>query len=131
MKATAYIRVKRRGWKLDIRHLALLVLLTFSFQAYIAQTHIDGWLLRAGDGLSHALSNSATTPSQSRAPLHRGHVNCPFCQAVLHAGAFVGPAPLVWLAPALAIKVITISLQVQQAHRDFAHIWQSRAPPPR
>ena len=129
MRATAYIRHRSRRWKVELRHVAVLVLIAFNLQAYIAQTHFEGWQLRASDGLTQGLSTPARAPGHSPLSGHRGHLRCPFCLAVLHAGAFIGPAPLQWLAPALCIQVVRIALDLRQHKPALAHIWRSRAPP--
>ncbi len=129
MKATAYIRLKRRRWKVELRHVAALVLVAFNLQAYIAQSHIEGWQLRVSDGLRQSHSSPAREPARAPQSGHRGHLRCPFCLAVLHAGAFIGPAPLQWLSPSLCLHVVLIALNVRQHRPALAHIWRSRAPP--
>jgi hypothetical protein len=125
MKAAAYIRLKRRRWRVELRHVAVLVLIAFNLQAYIAQSHIEGWQLRVSDGLIQTHSAPAKAPSTG----HQGHLQCPLCLAVLHAGAFMGPAPLLWLTPSLWMHVALTMLNVQQRRPALAHIWRSRAPP--
>ncbi len=129
MRATAYIRHKCRRWKVELRHVAVLMLIAFNLQAYIAQTHFEGWQLWAGDGLTQTYFSTASAPAKSPLSGHRGHLHCPFCLAVLHAGAFIGPAPLLWLAPALCMQVVRIALDLRQHKPALAHIWRSRAPP--
>jgi hypothetical protein len=125
MRAAAYIRLKRRCWKVELAHVAVLVLIAFNLQAYIAQSHIEGWQLRISDGLN--LTHSA--PAKAPATGHRGRLQCPFCLAVLHAGAFIGPAPLLWHAPSLWMHVVLTMLNLRQRRPALAHIWRSRAPP--
>ncbi|HEY5312673.1 MAG TPA: hypothetical protein VIK18_09135, partial [Pirellulales bacterium] len=67
--------------------------LGFLLQSYVTQTHIH--VFPAGSaGASHITSPLA---ARGESPIDKP-ADCPFCQAILHAGLFVAsPAPLLFL----------------------------------
>jgi|SRR5579871_3279472 len=113
----------RPGW----RSVTWLVLLAFTLQAFVTQTHIHG-LPRTATGAT--IGTVLTSESgQHKAPIDNDATGCPFCQAIVHAGAFFAPVapllllPVVWTAGA-AIAPIPIAVVSPPPHS-----WQSRAPP--
>jgi len=102
--------------------IAALLLLAFSFQSYVAQTHIHDIVGKSPAALVHHSGHD-------RAPVPNLPHACPFCQVLNHAGSFLVPDPsLVLPSP----QWITLTVW----HYDFArmafaanHDWQSRAPP--
>ncbi|HEX4104724.1 MAG TPA: hypothetical protein VHX92_00690 [Rhizomicrobium sp.] len=117
MKARiASAKERSSGWRL----VACLILVAFTLQSYITQTHI------------HNVAPAATakiTPLHGNAPVDDNPVDCPFCQAVAHDGPFFAPAvPLL----ILSIEFVELAAPALRFHRSWdapAHIWQSRAPP--
>lgn len=116
----------RRGW-FTRRHIACLILLAFTAQSYITQTHIHGWAQATPASATAGVLNAA--PPDHKVPLDQSHPDCPFCQAVAHAGVFAAPAPLVWIVPAIWFATDALAATTRPAGHTFAHIWQSRAPP--
>lgn len=118
MKAIAALAKGRRsGWQL----VTCLVLIAFTLQSYITQTHI------------HSATPAAVTKifshSQGKAPLDDNPVDCPFCQAVAHDGPFHLPTvPLIILSIAF-VELAPPAVRLRHPSAGFAHIWQSRAPP--
>ena len=105
------------GW----RFIACLILISFTLQSYITQTHIHNVAPAAiAKTVSHAPSN---------APIDDNPMDCPFCQAVAHDGPFFLPTvPLL----ILSIEFVELAAPALRSHRGApasAHIWQSRAPP--
>jgi hypothetical protein len=121
--ATKLSEISRRspGWRL----VTWMLLLAFTWQAFATQTHIHAaQQIRSG----HAL---ASAPERSKSPLKSDAADCPLCQAVFHAGAFVSPAaPFLylpaflaeWKLPAAVIVGVSVS---------GAYDWKSRGPPQR
>ena len=118
MKAgAALVKGRRSGWQ----WIACLVLIAFTLQSYITQTHI------------HAATPAAITKifthSHGKAPLDDSPVDCPFCQAVAHDGPFHLPTvPLLILSIAF-VELAPLAHRLRHPSDAFAHIWQSRAPP--
>ncbi|MEP6604775.1 MAG: hypothetical protein ABJA60_01505 [Nitrosospira sp.] len=117
MATTATKSRRVMGWRLIVA----LVVLGFSLQSFVVQTHIHDSGRMANffaKGLNH-----------DKSPLGNAPLDCPFCQAVAHADAFFMPAALLlflsqaWLE--LAAPLSTLSANSGTA----AHSWQSRAPP--
>jgi hypothetical protein len=111
------IKESSLGWRLIV----CLVLIAFTLQSFVTQSHIHN---RAS-----AAATKVLTHSPSKAPLDDNPLDCPFCQAVAHDGPFFLPA-----APLLALSVAYIELCATtfRFHNFWdapAYIWQSRAPP--
>jgi hypothetical protein len=123
MKTVAAKRGGKSGW----RAIALILLLAFSLQSYITQTHFhDGAPGEAG--LVKSLIAGATAPLHSRLP-GDNPVDCPFCQAVANAGAYAMPVTL-FLFLALVFSEYAAAPMTNRARADIAaHNWRSRAPP--
>jgi len=101
--------------------IAALLVLAFSFQSYVAQTHIHDAAPFSG--------NIAKDTHHDKSPLGNTPVECPFCQAVADAGhVFLPAAPLLFLSEQwieLALPHLTLRGKVYAVPHD----WQSRAPP--
>jgi hypothetical protein len=116
--------------------LTLFCLLAFSFQSYIAQTHIHvpG---TTDPGITATVSPKATVSAadvkkqgeRKKIPNNDDTANCPLCQTVLHAGAFLTPALLVLLLPDTLAVVGLTPVVAPQHERAPAHAWHSRGPP--
>jgi len=115
--------------------LTLFCLLAFSLQSYIAQTHIHtpG---TTDPGISALVSShgpvSADVKKQGdhkKIPANDDSANCPLCQAVLHAGAFLTPALLVLLMPDARAAIGPVLVVVPHREGAPSHAWHSRGPP--
>lgn len=108
---------RRGGWRL----MAVLLMVAFSFQSYVAQTHIH-----------QSASTAAAATVQHRghnSPAENSPFDCPICQAVSHVGSFFVPDVVM---PFLAAQFVeTANPQFYRADRGTAvhRNWQSRAPP--
>ena len=113
------------GW----RSLAWVLAVAFALQSHVVQTHIHGAPQSfASGGFSKAAPQSL---SHGKAPLGDSGVDCPYCQAIVHAGSFLAPT-----APLLSLPSISVACATQQGclralGLSQAHSWQSRAPPQR
>ena len=118
--AAEYAGVRRSG--LARRILVFVAVFAFALQSYIAQTHIH-------DAVLGGAAKIADTQSPGKAPVHDSQSDCPFCQAVVHSGAFVASAAPLLLLPFVWIKTIAPDFAARAAAHTGAHDWQSRAPP--
>jgi hypothetical protein len=101
--------------------IASLVMLAFTFQSYVAQTHIHDTA-----PVSSAIAKGS---HHNKSPLGNTPVECPFCQAVAHAGSFFMPlAPLPFLS-AQWIEMAVPHLALGASTGAATHSWRSRAPP--
>ena len=69
------------------RAIAWVVLLAFTLQSFITQVHIHG--VFAASGSPVVAKTQAQTSNQ--VPSKHSAVDCPFCQAIMRAGAFSMP----------------------------------------
>jgi hypothetical protein len=118
MKASVALdRARGRGWRV----IAALLLLSFTLQSYITQTHIHASTLTA--------SSRILTGSHDRAPGDSNPLDCPFCQAVAHDGPFFLPSAPILLLSAIWVAFVSSLLSVRTDEGQSAYAWQSRAPP--
>ena len=106
------------------RLVCLLVLLTFSVQGFLVQTHIHGLPHSA---IAAATEQTVAPPDDGKAPA--GHDNCLLCQEFVHAGTFLMPAAAAVLPPAAAVSLVQLHAVSLVTARTVSHIWISRAPP--
>ncbi len=111
------------GWNtgLSWRFVACFLLIAFTLQSYITQTHIH-------NGTPAAISK-IVTGSHGKAPVDDNPMDCPFCQAVAHNGPFFLPAAPLLLLSAVWTELAAPSLRMRVTADAAAHNWQSRAPP--
>ena len=116
------IRHGERGW----RFIALMLLAAFTLQSYVTQTHIHGTALDS----AAVVKVLAEAPAQGgSAPIDKSEQDCPFCQAIVHAGAFFTPAAPILLPPVLWAQLIAPVIAVSAVAAAPAHDWLSRGPP--
>ena len=105
------------GW----RFIACLILISFTLQSYITQTHIHN--------VAPAVIAKTVSHAPGKAPVDDNPMDCPFCQAVAHDGMFFIPtSPLLFLS-AVWIEMTALDLWLAASSGERAHNWQSRAPP--
>ena len=124
--ANAQVIVPRNaglGW----RSLTLIVLLAFVLQSYAVQTHIHG--VAQANNVSRIAETGSNVPAHNRSPAQSDLTQCPFCQAMVNAGAFLTPATLDLLLPARQMEMQVASAITNRDGRTPAHGWRSRAPP--
>ncbi|HEY3637002.1 MAG TPA: hypothetical protein VGK90_02535 [Rhizomicrobium sp.] len=120
---SAGIRHRTQGWRV----VTWVVLLAFTLQSFVTQTHIH-WTPQASAATTVAkLVQNPVSPIKS--PFEKDTSACPFCQAIVHAGAFFASgAPLLVLPAAWTDYVIPLLIAPMAGAPD-AHSWRSRAPP--
>lgn len=115
----------RRTKGSGVRAIAWILLIAFTLQSFVTATHLHG-VFDSGAARAAGLANAS---AHRNAPTDSGKAECPFCQAIVHAGAFCAPPaqtlvlPLSWAAVAVAFFAAETFLSVS------SHRWQSRAPP--
>jgi hypothetical protein len=113
-----------------------MIFIAFAFQSYVTQTHIH---------FPHEAAVDIFAPIEKSAPLVTGALpgkqnpdkyppaddpaNCPICQEVMHAGAFVMPDFVALLLPSQPISIVPIVIALPAAIEAISHAWQGRAPP--
>jgi hypothetical protein len=107
-----------------LRAVVWILLLAFTLQSYVTQTHIHGAHGVAGVGVM-----LAKVPGHDRSPAGNDAADCPFCQAIVHAGAFFTPAALVLFLPFVWVEGVAPSVLAHAISIAAAHSWRSRAPP--
>ncbi|HWC62510.1 MAG TPA: hypothetical protein VG501_02730 [Rhizomicrobium sp.] len=106
------------GWRL----IAILVMLAFTFQSFVAQTHIHESAPPASIQLIKDLGHN-------KSPVDNSPLDCPFCQAVAHDGLFFVPdAPVLFLV-AQWVEMAAPHFFLADHSADPNHNWRSRAPP--
>lgn len=105
---------------------ALVFILAFTFQSFVAQTHIHVY---GTAGLNAAASASVTGKAPDQSPQDEAS-KCPACQLTTAMGAAVGPLAITIALPAFAVAVHPQDLLLP-ARAQPAHAWTSRGPPAR
>lgn len=109
------------------RSIVWLLLVAFTLQSFITQIHIH----RAIDGAGKpAISQTlAKAPPHGNTSDQNSTADCPFCQAITHAGAFSTPSAPGLLLPVVWVESAPLLLVADAIDSLFSHPWQSRAPP--
>ncbi len=106
------------------RIVVFIAVFALAFQSYITQTHIHD----AGFG-GKAQTSTTQSTAPSKTPLHDSQADCPFCQAMIHAGVFAAPATPLLHLPFTLVQTVALTFAPRGASSAAAHDWQSRAPP--
>jgi hypothetical protein len=109
------------GTKTRWRFAIWLVLVAFTLQSYVVQTHIH-------DTTPAAIGNAFTNAGHGKLPVDSNPLDCPFCQAAL-SGAFTLSTPLLVFLSAAGIFLAAMDHPATASYDTAAHIWRSRAPP--
>jgi hypothetical protein len=122
--ATRYSRIRRTGWW--SRLFVLVAAFAFGLQSFIIQTHFHGPATWPDRGVGPSLSNPAP---HGPFPADSNPLDCPFCQAIAHTGAFFAPGTPFLIAPVgWAFHVIITAASAAIAVSPTIS-WHSRAPP--
>jgi hypothetical protein len=110
--------------------ITFFVLLAFTLQTYVMQTHIHG---TAGFGVTVtklAFDKSAAQEQRpGKLPPANDPANCPICQEILHTGFYVAPSAAALLLPSVVASVAPIVIDIVKIVEVCSHSWKSRAPP--
>jgi hypothetical protein len=115
-------------WRLSLARRLVVLVAAFAFvlQSYVVQTHIHGLLARVGGAVGVTTQHA---PGAEKSPFDHGSADCPLCQAVIHAGAFVAPAAPLLHLPFTWTNAAAVVFTAVATSAASAHDWQSRAPP--
>jgi hypothetical protein len=102
------------------------VLLAFTIQCFVTQTHIH-WASQAHAGIASAKILESVSGSH-KAPFENSAA-CPFCQVIVQAGAFFASSPPLLNLPVTSAEYTIPGLIAIAIRAPSAHSWQSRAPP--
>lgn len=100
--------------------IALVMLVIFSTQTYLIQTHIHG-------RTATTATQIVTSPSGTKAPLDADQ--CPLCQEAAHSGAYILPGAAALLAVTATYSLVPLTEGPRVFARIISHTWQGRAPP--
>jgi len=114
----------RSPWRLAI---SVLVLLAFTFQTFVLQTHVHS-------AASLKLAQAAGTldpagSSKTKVPANQDPSNCPICKEFVHSGSFIAPGAIAIAPPTVAISVILFTAERTIVAPPASHAWRGRAPP--
>lgn len=102
-----------------------MVLLAFTLQSFITQTHIHGLF---GGGAAAAKVLASGSP-HGKTPKQDSSADCSFCQAITHAGAFSVPSAPTLILPVTLAEIAAPLFMAMVAGIPPSHPWHSRAPP--
>lgn len=131
VSASGVLRQARPHGRLGV---VLFALLAFALQSYTVQTHIH-FSAKLVASLNHAAdADQSKTPAADHngdpaKPAKGDPANCPICQAMANAGAYITPAPAILALPSLAHFTIAIFVVRSVAIRPLSHSWYGHAPP--
>jgi len=108
------------------RSIVWLLLVAFTLQSFITATHIHGAFGASDAAIAKA---QPAAPSHSKAPDNGDVKNCPFCQAIIHSGAFFAPSAPNLLLPVMLAAVAAPAIASDVIDSLSSHTWRSRAPP--
>ncbi len=124
------------GWRsggvrsdLKARCVAILVavLLAFSWQSFVAQTHVH--FASGGDAPGATFRVGASAEASAKASSSDEPADCPICDEIAHAGHVYLPGLLSFHLPELADAWIVLVAAGVLAPSQSSHAWNSRAPP--
>lgn len=105
------------------RVVVLVVAFTMALQCYLAQTHIHS----LPQGTVKIATEHSSAPA--KAPIDHSPMECPLCQAIVHAGAAVISATPTLALTLAWVETVRLTSTLRPSAGVTAHEWQSRAPP--
>lgn len=133
------ISVKQRGRAHNFPArlvLTLFIALTVLLQGYATQTHVHflgdhdaGVITSSGGGAEVTKTSGSQKGEHGKLPSKDDPANCPLCQQILVAGAFVSPSTVVLLLPTQLTFPAPVVPVVSNPFRSISHNWYGRAPP--
>jgi hypothetical protein len=107
------------------RWVTLAALLAFFLQGLAVQTHIHPASMAPVAKLASIHAATPAAPAKNQDPVDQ----CPMCQELVHAGAYISPSAALLAAPLAMVRAIPLALLPTRAQSAPAFAWQSRAPP--
>lgn len=120
-RKTSAVRRRGAGW----HAIALFVVLAFALQSFVTQTHI------------HANAKTPAETCVSKCIVHTplrhspfsNPADCPFCQAIMHAGSFFAPATVAIFIRRLPVESFIPTTRKAVLRTASVRHGLSRAPP--
>ena len=105
----------------------LAALMAFSWQSFATQTHLHIYpgTRSVATAAGVVVSSQLTT---GRSPTDEP-ANCPICQEMAHAGHYLLPTPIAFVAPQTSAPWLVVTPTVALLLRQPPRPWNSRAPP--
>lgn len=119
--ATRTAKIAGPGYRL----IAWILLFAFTLQSFITQTHLHTAIDRAGS----AAIVKTLAPSHSKTPAKDDPSDCPYCQAIVHAGTFSVLSAPVLILPSYVAVIVHPLVHAVAADTTSFRPWHSRAPP--
>lgn len=113
------IQIGRIDWR---RLLTVLVLVAFSVQSFLIQTHVHSVM-------TGPLQNAATSVGPQNHKLPFDLDTCVLCQEYLHGGTYLTPSAVAVLPPSAQISLLPFVIAPAAMAKTVSHIWMGRAPP--
>ncbi len=107
--------------------LVMAVLLAFTGQSIVTQTHIHpetGFASTLTTSLTGSLPLATKAPSSPDRP-----ANCPICREIARAGHYVASAPIAFFPPMRTLALLIVPVFALWCGRRLSHAWYSRGPP--
>ncbi|HEX7851221.1 MAG TPA: DUF2946 family protein [Sphingomonas sp.] len=105
----------------------LAMLVVFSWQSFVAQTH--NHFDRARISAATSTTNAVTASSSDRNSPFDSPANCPICREIAQSGAYLPPAPITLPAPQAMLVWLVAGLAFALILERRSLGWHSRAPP--
>lgn len=106
----------------------MAVLVAFSWQSFVTQTH-QHYSPGTASSVAPATADGADPSRPDRQSPGDLPANCAICREIAHAGPVMLPAPIVLDAPAPATAWRAVTGLLEETLVQRSHAWQSRAPP--
>lgn len=103
--------------------LTALVLVMFSLQSFLIQTHVHALVM--GNFADAGYAAVSRTPD--KAPFDADQ--CVLCQEFVHSGTYLPPAAVAVLAPSAQVSLLPLVAAPVAIAKITSHIWIGRAPP--
>lgn len=104
--------------------IALFMLLIFTAQSYLLQTHIHA---QSFSNQAVTVAHAIAMPQGDKAPLDADQ--CPLCQEAAHSGSYILPGAAAALPVTVSFTLIPLAVPRTFFARAITHTWQGRAPP--
>jgi hypothetical protein len=131
LRAASAVGLRSDGVRSDLKArcvaIFIAVLLAFSWQSFVAQTHVH--FSAGGDSAAAPFDSGVSAGTIARSPSSDQPADCPICDEIAHAGHIYLPASLSFHLPAFGDAWIVLAAAGILAPSQSSHAWNSRAPP--
>jgi hypothetical protein len=108
-----------------------LMMLAFLAQSYVTQTHIHTSqdIFQQAAAKTDVAAAQVTRGQHDNQPANDDPANCPFCQELIHSGAYIAPAAIPLFLTSILVLRIEPVLKLQAHYDSVSHNWRGRGPP--